>query len=149
MKILLADPYREVRSALRLVIEQQANFQFVGEARDMLELLNLMTTECPDVVLLDPDLPGLQMSRRGFRSTLGDLVAVFHKLCPAIRVIILSSLPGTEEDYKLAKADAFICKGDPPDALLSLLQQMLSGLSKKNSSKRYRDTASVTYHTEK
>jgi DNA-binding NarL/FixJ family response regulator len=127
MKILLADAHHEVRTALRLVLEQEPGIHVVGEARSTLELFSQLTNECPHVVLLDTDLPGLQMSRRVTRSPLGELVEILHKLCPALRVIGLSSLPSAEKDCALAKADAFFCKSDPPDALLALLQQMQPG----------------------
>jgi DNA-binding NarL/FixJ family response regulator len=132
MKILLADSYQEVRTALRLVLEQQPDIYVVGEARDTIELFSQVTNECPDVVLLDIDLLGLQMSRRMTRSSLAELVEILRKLCPALRVIGLSSQPNAEKDCILAKADAFFCKSDPPDALLALLQQTLPSTSEKN-----------------
>lgn len=132
MKILLADPHQEVRAALRLVLEQHPAICIVGEACDTIELFSQMTTDCPDVVLLDPDLPGLQIPRGTRRSPLSELVAILHKLCPALRVISLSSVPSTAKDHGLAKADAFFCKSDPPDALLALLQQILPGASERS-----------------
>ena len=91
MKILLADPHQEVRTALKLVLEQQPDIHVIGEARDTIELFSQVASECPDVVLLDTDLPGLQMSRRMTRSSLAELVEILRKFCPALRVIGLSS----------------------------------------------------------
>jgi DNA-binding NarL/FixJ family response regulator len=125
MKILLADAHLEVRAALRLVLEQQTGFQVIGESRDAIELFAQVTNDCPDVVLLDPDLPGVQMPRRAARPSLAELIETLRKLCPALRVISLSSQPNAEKDCMLAKADAFFCKSDPPDALLALIQQIL------------------------
>jgi len=134
MKILIADPHPEVRAALRLVLEQQPDLRVVGEARDTIELLGQVTNECPNVVLLDTDLPGVQIPRRVTKSSLAELVEILHKLCPALRVISLSSLPSAEKDCVLAKADAFFCKSDPPDALLTLLQRIQPGTSEKSTS---------------
>jgi len=123
MKILLADPHHEVRAALRLVLEQQPDIHMIGEARDTIELFGQVANECPDVVLLDPDLPGMQMPQRATRSPLAELVEILRKLCPGIQIISLSSQPNAEKDGVLSKANAFFCKSDPPDALLALLQQ--------------------------
>lgn len=132
MKILLADPHQEVRAALHLVLEQQPEIHVLGEARDTIELLGQVTKECPDIVLLDPDLPGLQISGRMPVSSLAELIGILHKLCPALRVISLSSQPSAEKECMLAKADAFFCKSDPPDALLALLQRVHPGCGLKS-----------------
>lgn len=132
MKILLADPHQEVRTALRLVLEQKPDIHVIGEARDTIELFSQVTNECPDVVLLDTDLPGLHNSRRMAISSLADLVEILRKLCPVLRVISLSSQPNAEKNCMLAKTDAFFCKSDPPDALLALLQQTLPSTPEKN-----------------
>ncbi len=135
MKILLADPHLEVRAALRLVLEQQPSICVIGEARDTIELFSLVTNECPDIVILDPDLPGVQLTRRVTSASLTKLVEILHKLCPALRVICLSSQPNVEKDCILANSDAFFCKSDLPDALLALLQHLLSGSSGETSPK--------------
>lgn len=122
MKIILADAYQEVRAALRLVIEHRPGLHVAGEARDTIELIGQITTECPQVILLDPELPGVQLVRR--RTSLAELVNIIHMLCPAVRVFALSSHPGAEKDCTLAKIDAFFCKSDPPDALLALLLEI-------------------------
>ena len=125
MKILLADPHLEVRAALRLVLEQQPGIHVAGEVRDAIGLIAWVANDCPDVILLDPELPGVHMPRRVQMSSLAELVETLHKLCPAVRVIGLSSQPNAEKDCMLVKADAFFCKSDPPDALLALLQHIL------------------------
>lgn len=146
MKILLADPHLEVRSALRLVLEQQPEIHVICEARDTIELLSQVTSECPDVVLLDTDLPGLHISRRMAISSLADLVEILRKLCPVLCVISLSSQPNAEKYCMLAKTDAFFSKSDPPDALLALLQQMLPGTGGKNTSATWLEKSSLPHH---
>lgn len=131
MKILLADPHQEVRTALRLVLEQKPDIHIVGEACDTIELFSQVTNECPDIVLLDTDLPGLQISKRMAISSLAELVKILRKLCPVLRIIGLSSQPNAEKDCMLAKVDAFFCKSDPPDALLALLQLTLPSTSEQ------------------
>ena len=116
MKILLADPHPEVRTALRLVLEQQAGLLVLGEIRDAFELVAQAVQDCPDVILLDPDLPGV-------RASLEKLVAALKARCPCARVVALSSHPGAERECLEAGAEAFFCKSDPPDALLAFLRE--------------------------
>lgn len=125
MKILLADAHSEVRAALRLVLEQPLGFHVVGEARDAVELFVQVISGCPDVILLDPDLPGVQFRRKPPDSSLGELIDSLHRLCPSVYVIVLSSLPNLSKGTGLMQADAYACKSDPPDTLLSVLENAL------------------------
>ncbi|MCZ7674175.1 MAG: response regulator transcription factor [Chloroflexi bacterium] len=59
MRVLLADDQMRVRSALRLLLEQEPGFQVVGEAADATGLLLAATEKAPDLLLLDWELPGL------------------------------------------------------------------------------------------
>jgi CheY-like chemotaxis protein len=170
MRILLADSNVEVLAAVRLVLEQQGlegagaapssglrllgDLQLVGEARDAVSLFAQVkrcasVRCCPDLVLLDTDLPGL-LTRRlvgksvgceagrygnsaaasSATSSLADLVETLRQLCPTVRVIVLSSRPNVEKECRQAKVDAFACKSDPPDALLTLLNHVLTDKEK-------------------
>jgi len=53
MHVLLADDQSKVRSALRLLLEQEPELNVVGEATKADELLAQVGTVCPDIVLLD------------------------------------------------------------------------------------------------
>ena len=57
MRVLLADDQMKVRSALRLLLEQEPGLSVVGEAAEAKDLLAQVGTERPDLVLLDWELP--------------------------------------------------------------------------------------------
>jgi DNA-binding NarL/FixJ family response regulator len=59
MRILLADSQSRVRFALCSLLEEQSGLVVVGEARDCQELLARVEAACPDLVLIDWDLPGM------------------------------------------------------------------------------------------
>lgn len=140
MRILLADGNAEVLSALRLVLEQpgenQPRYVIVGEAPDTIRLFAQVTSCCPDVVLLDTDLPGLLVPRRAtgkssasrtgseITSPLAELVETVRLLCPSVYLIALSSRPNAEKESLRAKMDAFACKSDPPESLVNLLNHI-------------------------
>ena len=59
MRILLADDQPKVRFALRALLEQQPGLKVVGEAVNADDLVTQTQESCPDVLLLDWELPGL------------------------------------------------------------------------------------------
>jgi len=67
IRIILADDHAVMRRGLRLVLEQQKDFQVVGEASDGREAVNLVESLKPDVAVLDitmPNLNGIEAARQ-------------------------------------------------------------------------------------
>src|SRR6476620_2881024 len=58
MRILLVDDHTMVRSGLRLLLEEEGNFEVVGEAGDVDAALERSLALAPDVILLDLNMPG-------------------------------------------------------------------------------------------
>jgi len=110
MRVLLADDQSKVRSALRLVLEQQPGVSILGEAVDATGLLDWVKAACPDLVLLDWELPGLPRN---------DVLSALRARCPHLKVIALSGRPEARQAALAAGADAFVSKGDPPERLLA------------------------------
>jgi two-component system, NarL family, response regulator NreC len=59
IRIILADDHAVIRRGLRLVLEQQNDFEVVGEASDGRGAVNLAETAKPDVAVLDITMPNL------------------------------------------------------------------------------------------
>ena len=110
MRVLLADDQSKVRSALRLLLEQEPELSGVSEATDADELLAQVGTVCPDIVLLDWELPGLPRH---------DLLSTLRARCPHLKVIALSGRPEARQAALAVGADAFVSKGEPPERLLA------------------------------
>lgn len=127
MRILLADANPKVRAALRLVLANLDAVVETSDSPDIVRLLAEITANCPDIVLLDVDLPGAQLPRPAANPSLAELVQVLRSLCPALKIIALSSSPGAKQACLQAGVDAFFCKSDPPDELLDLLASALRG----------------------
>ena len=58
-RIILADDHAVMRRGLRLLLEQQDDFQVVGEAGDGREAVRLAESLQPDVAVLDVTMPNL------------------------------------------------------------------------------------------
>ena len=112
VRVLLADDQAKVRSALKLLLEQEPDMDVVGESADAQGLLDKVQKSCPDLVVLDGELPGL---------VLNGLFATLHSLCPPLKVIVLSGRPEVRQVALAAGADFFVSKGDPPEHLLNAL----------------------------
>jgi len=113
MRLLLADDQPKVRSALRLLLEQEPDLCVMGEATGTEDLIAQMAESCPDMVLLDWELSGQQPA---------DLLKALHKCCPRLLVIVLSGRPEMRQAALAAGAHAFVSKGDPPEQLLAALR---------------------------
>lgn len=59
IRILLADDHGIVRKGLRLQLEQQSDFEVVGEATDGREAVRLAEELSPEVVIMDVAMPNL------------------------------------------------------------------------------------------
>ena len=112
MQVLLADDQAKVRSAIRLLLEQDANVEVVGEAVDATGLIDWLNVLCPDLVLLDWELPGASAE---------ELLAAIHGSCTHAQVIAMSGIPEARQAALNAGADGFVSKGDPPERLLEAM----------------------------
>jgi DNA-binding NarL/FixJ family response regulator len=113
MRVLIADDQVKVRSALRLWLGRRAGIQVLGEAVDARGVLDWVTAACPDVLLLDWELPG--------REDL-DLVSQLRKRYPDVVIIALSGRAGVEGDARAAGVEAFVSKCGPPEGLALALE---------------------------
>jgi DNA-binding NarL/FixJ family response regulator len=125
MHVLIADDQSRVRSALRLLLEHQPGVQILGEAVDVTGLLDWVKATCPDLVLLDWELPGLEAD---------SLLPTLGEFCPRLMVIALSGRPEARRAALDAGVDAFVSKSDPPERLLAAVNDCRTG----NTSKRRR-----------
>jgi DNA-binding NarL/FixJ family response regulator len=107
LRILLADDHTLVRAGLRSLIGQLDGVEVVAEAQDGREVLDLVDTHHPDIVLMDISMSGMN----GLEATLQ-----LKKQHPRIHVMILS-MHATEE-YVLqalrAGASGYLLKDSAP-----------------------------------
>jgi DNA-binding NarL/FixJ family response regulator len=113
MRVLLADDEPSVRLALRLLLQQERDLIVAGEAGNWDDLLEQTAANCPDLVLLDWELPG------GKNKMV--LILALRSLRPGLKIIALDIHPQTRQAALSAGADDFICKRNPPEHLLEAL----------------------------
>ncbi len=112
MRVIVADDQPDVRSALRLLLEEKPGVSVVGEASTAADLLTQVKSVSPDLVLLDWELPG---------TIPADLVSLIHAASSTPSIIVLSSRPQMRRVALSAGAQEFVCKSDPPEYLMLAL----------------------------
>ncbi|MEV0155452.1 response regulator transcription factor [Micromonospora sp. NPDC050686] len=85
--ILLVDDHALLREGLREILEAQGDMSVVGEAGDSASALTLAAESRPDVVLLDVEIPGEDVTTT---------VSRLRTLTPDSKVIILSMYDGPQ-----------------------------------------------------
>ena len=115
MRVLLADDEMNVRSALRLLLEQETGITVAGEATNYGELYDTIGAVNPDLILLDWELPG--------RRNNGSL-SMIKETHPGVRVVVLSSQPEMKKLALAGGATAFMTKDEPPERLINILRKL-------------------------
>ena len=59
IRVALVDDQALFRAGIRMLISSQPDLEFVGEAADGAEALEIVATQRPDVVLMDLRMPGM------------------------------------------------------------------------------------------
>jgi DNA-binding NarL/FixJ family response regulator len=122
IRIVLADDHTIIRSGLRLLLEQQADFKVVAEGEDGRQAVQLVAKHHPDVVILDIGMPQLN----GIEATRQIVAQEGHR-----NVVILSM--HSDESYVLralkAGARAYILKNAAEADLIRAVRAVSEGKS--------------------
>lgn len=120
VRVILADDHTLVRAGIRALLEKLPEVEVLGEAGDGREVLNLVKTHRPDVVLMDISMPGLN----GLEAT-----ARMANEFPEVRVIILSMHNNEEYYWRALKAGAagYLLKKSATAELETALQRVVQG----------------------
>ncbi len=114
VRVLIADDMRQVRQDLRALLELIAEIEVVGAAANGQQAVELAEQLCPDVIVMDLAMPGMD----GFAAT-----REIKKRALARRVVILS-VHGDAETIERARdvgADAIVLKGAPFEILCNAI----------------------------
>lgn len=115
-RVLIADGHQQFRSALRRVLERDAEFTIVGEAGSTLETLDLADRLDADVIVMDVGLPG----RGGVETTF-----MLRRRNRRIGVVLLSVLDSIGADADLDDLDltGHVLKGVPADEIVAAIKR--------------------------
>jgi DNA-binding NarL/FixJ family response regulator len=117
MRILLANQDPSTRSSLGILFKAQSDLEVVGEPSEVSQLLSVVRTHRPDVVVVDFDLLGEQIDT---------LLGMLQSLDDPPAVVGMSIRAERRQAAMDMGADGFAYKGDPPDRLLSAIRMAYS-----------------------
>lgn len=120
MRVVIADDHRLVLDGIRRALEEDGDFEIVGETQSGTQVLPLVSRTNPDLVLLDVRMPHMD----GLACL--DEIKRRH---PKVKVVMLSASTGSDliEASLRRGASAYVVKTVNPDDLPGTLRQALEG----------------------
>jgi DNA-binding NarL/FixJ family response regulator len=120
IRVVLADDHPMVRYGIAAVLEVVAEVELVGQAGDGDELLALVASEKPDVVLTDLAMPG----RDGLSA-----VRALHDSDPGLPVLVLTMHADDDSVFAALRAGAkgYLIKGADGAELVRAIQTVAAG----------------------
>ena len=115
IRLLLVDDHEVVRSGLRMLLENEADLNIVGEADTGEKALEMVGTLKPDVVIMDitlPDISGIEITKR------------VKEECPAVAVVALTIHEDQQYFFEMLQAGAsgYVPKRAAPDDLINAIR---------------------------
>ena len=119
-RVILADDHSLFRHGLKRILSENPDLEIVGEVGDGLELLGLLRTVDPQVIVLDISMPNL----RGIEA-----LREIKRMRPKAKVLMLTM--HKQSDYLFqavaAGADGYLLKGDAEPELFSAIDEVIRG----------------------
>jgi DNA-binding NarL/FixJ family response regulator len=120
IKIFIYDDSNQRRESLKALIALNGNMSTVGEAENCKQVLQDMDTYCPDVLLMDinmPEVDGLE----GLR--------LIKNTNPAIQVLMQTAFDDNDKIFTSIKngASGYILKSDSADKILQAIEDIYNG----------------------
>ncbi len=119
-RVLLADDHQIVREGLRAILETSADIEVVAEAEDGRQTVARARQHCPDVVVMDISMPGLN----GI-----DATEQIMGLGLGVRVVALSHHASAHSIRRMLKAGAmgYVPKACAASELQTAIEQVCAG----------------------
>jgi len=120
IRLLLVDDHAVVRSALRMLLDNEPDVEIVGEAGTAREALDSVPRLKPDIVLMDiglPDKSGIDAARE------------IKRLRPETGIVALTIHEDEEYFFKMLEAGAsgYVPKRAAPEELLTAIRTAAAG----------------------
>ncbi|MER5778896.1 response regulator transcription factor [Streptomyces sp. NPDC002039] len=116
LRVVIADDERMVRTALRVILEAEPDMDVVGEAGSGAEVVPLVRSLAPDVVLMDVRMPEID----GIRAT----ERILATMDAPPRIVVVTTFENDSYVYEALRAGAagFLLKRADPDELIGAVR---------------------------
>lgn len=124
IRVALVDDQALFRTGIRMLVDSQPDLEFVGEAGNGRDGVDLVAQTRPDVVLMDirmPVMDGIEATER--------IVASAEGRTPAPHVIVLTTFDLDEAAIRAIRggASGFLLKDSDPEFLLAAIRAVHAG----------------------
>lgn len=138
LQIMVADDHPVVLAGLVSILDQEPDFNVVGQARDGSEAVALWLELAPDVGVLDLSMPGLD----GFEA-----IEAIRRADPDAQLVVLTTMGGDQDVYRALQAGAsgFLLKDCARTELAQCLRRVSRGLKYLQPTAATRLAERVTY----
>jgi two-component system, NarL family, response regulator LiaR len=122
IRILIVDDHAIVRKGLRALLVTEPGLEVVAEAENGQQAIAEARRLCPDVVLMDLVMPGIDGLEATRRITAEQ---------PGVRILVLTSFAADDKVFPALKAGAlgYLLKDSGPEELVQAIQQVHRGES--------------------
>ena len=122
IKILLVDDEPLLTESLEIILTMSGDYQVIGKANNGVEALGIIDGECPDIMLVDLNMP--QMG--GI-----ELISKVHSAHPEIKMIVLTTF---YDERNISRAIAggasgYLLKDSGKDMILEAVEGAIKGRS--------------------
>ena len=119
-RVIIVDDHVMFRQGVKRMLLERPDIEVVGEAGDGLELMSLLKSVVPDIIILDISLPKL----RGIEA-----IPHIRACCPQTRVLMLTMHRDIEFLHQAvaAGADGYLLKEDAEKELFSAIEVIRGG----------------------
>jgi len=127
IKVVLVDDQALFRAGIRMVVSSQKDLEFVGEAGDGAEGVEVVARTKPDVVLMDIRMPVMD----GIAATTAILEQADRERRRAPRILVLTTFDLDEAATRAIRggASGFVLKDSDPEFLLAAIRTVHAGTS--------------------
>lgn len=118
--VLIVDDHFVVRNGLTAALETEPDIRVLGEADSASNALAVFSSQRPDVILLDLQLPDMGCPA---------LITALREIDPLAKVLVFSAYARDDELDRVMEAGAagYVQKSAPRDELLMALRQVAAG----------------------
>jgi len=120
IRVIIFEDNESLRLGLYQLVNSREEYQCVGAFKDCLNLLQNIKDTCPDIVLMDIQMPGID----GIEA-----VRILRDKYPTLRILMQTIFEDNDKIFQsiLAGASGYILKNTPSERILDSLKEVYDG----------------------